>query len=406
MPHMLSGGRHLSSAGWAAGSLVLLVLFLQSYTLEHLLFRGSTDLTYPLGATAGSMALVSVLLKGRVRVVMPSDLAVLAFAMIVLVSPIIHGTDPSLAFRVVFGSILPYFLARLYILPDATVGRIVGSTALSVGTLYSILLLTKAMRTPWFGRVSLGGANPIAAAEAVGFGTVAGFVQGITGAAKIKWPAALAGLLCLTAQVMALGSRGSVAAVFVTLAIVVVLIPRLRRASLRLAIAAGLITMAIVVNGVGGAATRFRLENIIRDPSVVGSQHEIGRLERWSMSLETIAESPILGAGLGVIYSHNLFLEIGSAMGLIGLGAILLVLASVRWRRVVRASQRSEAVLLILSLFLFTFIYRQTSFALDGHKSMFAFLGLLVAMERNGTQSGGLESTWSHLHGTYQSGLS
>ena len=78
------------------------------------------------------------------------------------------------------------------------------------------------------------------------------------------------------------------------------------------------------------------------DPNVV---QFVPRIHIWQVGLDTFLRHPVFGIGAGgyftsvrggeIIYPHNLFLEAGAELGIVGLGLILLLITIplIRWRK-------------------------------------------------------------------------
>ncbi len=90
------------------------------------------------------------------------------------------------------------------------------------------------------------------------------------------------------------------------------------------------------------------------------------RIDIWSEALELITQSPIIGVGLGAYaynvdpeasyrtpaYAHNIFLDISSELGLIGLLLFLLLIIRMMWIFINRDSAMSRCAIISMCIFL------------------------------------------------------
>jgi len=118
------------------------------------------------------------------------------------------------------------------------------------------------------------------------------------------------------------------------------------------------------------------------------------RLERYQGAIKLFAQRPWLGGGTNSYYQrtkldeypHNIFLEVISENGLIGLLVFLGFLSSIVWAgfrylaiQHIRFSPHERAVgMAILAVSLTLFVEKQFSYSLTMHKELFAFLGIMV----------------------------
>jgi len=129
-------------------------------------------------------------------------------------------------------------------------------------------------------------------------------------------------------------------------------------------------------------------EAIIKGPSTKE------RLELYQAAIRLFVQRPLLGGGTNSYsqrtklaeYPHNIFLEIISENGLIGLVVFLGFLGSVAWAgfrylktQHIKFSPQERAIgltVLVISLTLLT--EKQFSYSLTTHKELFTFLALIV----------------------------
>ena len=117
------------------------------------------------------------------------------------------------------------------------------------------------------------------------------------------------------------------------------------------------------------------------------------RLERYQAAIRLSAQSPLLGSGTDSYrqlteysYPHNIFLEIVSENGLIGLLVFVCFLGSIAWpgfrylaTQYSRLDPHERAIgLVVLVVSLTLLVEKQFSYNLTMHKELFAFLGIAV----------------------------
>lgn len=108
------------------------------------------------------------------------------------------------------------------------------------------------------------------------------------------------------------------------------------------------------------------------------------RLEFYVAAIHMWADSPIFGGGLASfhahegIYPHNIFLEILSGLGLIGLVLFSWVLL-ISVRSIITSNSKKLTILL-LGLFVYILINASLSYSLNMQRALFFFLGASVSM--------------------------
>jgi O-antigen ligase len=178
---------------------------------------------------------------------------------------------------------------------------------------------------------------------------------------RVRTSAIVALPLCLISLVAA-GSRGPVVAFVVGLVTLLSLVGADRQVRQRLALLIGaLLGAAILVPlVVPGSSIGRSLSTILGSAGGLSSN---GRSALWSGAYTTLAHHVLLGIGtggfgslnLGYPYPHNILLEIGLELGVLGLLAFVLMLGSIGVRltrlwRETRLDERLEASLLIALL--------------------------------------------------------
>ena len=177
------------------------------------------------------------------------------------------------------------------------------------------------------------------------------FALALRASARRRWVYDLAALVLLLALAGTLSRGGAVGLLFmITFAVA------LRQ--VRPVAVAGLALVSLVGLGVAVAAVPDLVEDSLSDKSSIADQNVDDRLGLWILAGEMTARNPVLGLGPGgfatnveeyseetpvgvsrrIDVSHNMYLETSSEFGLLGLGALLVVLggggvcAFRRWR--------------------------------------------------------------------------
>ncbi|MCD6318040.1 O-antigen ligase family protein, partial [Candidatus Aerophobetes bacterium] len=120
-----------------------------------------------------------------------------------------------------------------------------------------------------------------------------------------------------------------------------------------------------------------------------GGMSTMQRKEAYSLAVTLFMQRPLLGIETGGFpggYPHNIFLEIATENGLVGLIifiCFLFAIARIGFRYLISYFSRLDrqsriTALIILTVSLSLFVEKQFSYGLDMHKDLFAFLGLVV----------------------------
>jgi O-antigen ligase len=200
---------------------------------------------------------------------------------------------------------------------------------------------------------------------------------------------ALGALPLIAVSFIAAGSRGPVVGLTVGLLTLLVLTLRERRTRIRvvlvaLAAAAGALLVAQLVPG----------QDIERSFSVFtgsgGGFSSNGRSELWHAAWQTFQQHPLLGIGVGGfasvvpldLYPHNIFLELGAEVGILGVVAVVVVvLGGVRalWRAHRSAALRPE-VALVAALLAAAFVNAQVSSDVTANSMLWLAAGLALGL--------------------------
>lgn len=120
--------------------------------------------------------------------------------------------------------------------------------------------------------------------------------------------------------------------------------------------------------------TTYRLSLIGKPQDVAGQ----GRIELYRGSISSICKNPLFGEGTGSnpFYAHNIFLEIGSENGAIGL--ILLFAVIFLFLNIKRRIKNEEVYELVVGFFMISFFVSLFSFSYYFQRYLFFSLGLIL----------------------------
>jgi O-antigen ligase len=197
----------------------------------------------------------------------------------------------------------------------------------------------------------------------------------------------------LAVALIAAGSRGPVVAFVFGLLALVALSATSRRARRRLALVAvaGLAATIVVPLVVPGSALGRALSVIIGSASGLSSN---GRSQLWSVAIASFSAHPLLGLGWGgfgtlvpgqgIVYPHNILLEVGTELGLVGAVALVSIVLGfiVRLARLWRSTvgQDQLAAALLIALFLTALINACFSGAIQDNREVWLWGGLALGM--------------------------
>lgn len=191
------------------------------------------------------------------------------------------------------------------------------------------------------------------------------------------------------------GSRGPVVAFVVGLAALIALSAASPRARRRFAVlGAVFVLVALVVPLVVPSSSIGRALSAIVGGS--GGLSGEGRSTLWAAATTAFSQHFVLGLGTGgfaalpaaisqaVIYPHNLFLEVASELGIIGLVALLLALGGLvaRLAKVWRDGVGDDKLVasLLIALFLTALVNAMVSDAIYGNSEVWLWGGLAIGM--------------------------
>jgi len=121
----------------------------------------------------------------------------------------------------------------------------------------------------------------------------------------------------------------------------------------------------------------------------------VPRLHIWRVGLDMFLQHPILGAGAGayqtsvrgleIVYPHNVFLEAGAELGIVGLMLVLflIVIPLVRWRRCseMHLSSRHKSIFdLVLWVYSFFFVEVIKSGDFNSNRTFWMSVGIMLSV--------------------------
>lgn len=382
---------------------VVFALFLYAFVIRGgQLVLGGLNLTAVL-LIATFVALIFPVLAGRpLRFSLrASDLFLLVFLLVLFVASYI-APDPSAGLRKasLFGTtvFVPYVIARLVFKTYAQI-RTFLTVILIVATSIAFNLIALSLSSDYIGgRLQFFEANPIPTGTLMAVGSAIAAV-GITSRLFRTRTAKAFCLLAVGACIYGLflsGVRGPLIALLIGSAFYAFFALRSAARKLNVSIGAAVTGVIVVMTfntwypyiersipNVGS----YRLQTIKEGLSTQQ------RIEEYRLASEMFFEHPLGGAGTSAFgltvwgYPHNIFLEIASEMGLIGLFTFLCFLGAVMLSGVKYLSARradginvsAKAIgLTVIVVAITLLVGRQFSFALTMHKDLFVFLGIIV----------------------------
>ncbi|GAB6614595.1 hypothetical protein bcgnr5406_27960 [Bacillus cereus] len=354
------------------------VLFIYSYVLEAIFFT-DFDLTIPFFLICIILICANIIYSSKIIRLNSTDWLIIILVIYIYIHSIFISS-PIIASKIVIGAIAAYFLGR-YIIVNAEFYKTFHLSVNVASWMMIIALIVQYINSDTRYRVVIGDTHPVALGELIGIFVITNFFN----ASKAQKPifSYVNAIIGLFVMFVILGSRGAVISTVCSILLIYVLKANIKKKFLILvtSIVAGcsylfLFTTDSVLVKEFPSLYRFTLEGMLNDPSLTGSYQYIGRRDVYTQSIEFFKENPILGKGLGSVYSHNIMLEFASTLGIVGLVIflVILLLLTIKATKVLRSGEY-----LLVALFLQSLIYRQSSFSLEHGKSLFFFGGLLVA---------------------------
>lgn len=253
-------------------------------------------------------------------------------------------------------------------------------------------LVTGSAHTLFNGRFSLAAAEyPIDMGRASGEGLLLAIFTIISAQRRSIRVAAMVLAPVLAISLVAAGSRGPMVAFVFGLLALLAFTAAGRQSRRRLLAVAGILLLAVVAVplAVPSSTLARTLSTIVGSAAGLSSN---GRSQLWALALTAFSHHFWLGIGTGggatlvpgLLYPHNLLLEVATELGALGLAALVLTLggfvaALARCWRLTAGPDRLVAALLI-SMFLTAVINSQFSDPIQGNGSVWLWGGMAVGM--------------------------
>ncbi|NGU13358.1 hypothetical protein G6Z35_11275 [Clostridium perfringens] len=359
-------------------SCVLGILLMFSFNIKALFESG--NITMLLLVLLLLLNVIYYLMEKRIYNITISDCIVYIFICYMFIHSIIFNTEIN-TIRAISMSFIPYFLFRYVDFNKDTyeiVKKIINILAYSI----MISITIKYLKLNQFTyRMSLQGSNSVAIGELIGFFCIINILN--LKEFQSSYISRINYIIGIVFCMVILGARGAVIAVIFTTFLICLFNSKNK---LKIIISLSLLSIfyyilfnnnSILIEKIPSMA-RFSIEGIINDPSVVGNRTTIGRMQLFTDSFNII-KSNFVGIGLGRIYSHNIFLEIWSSLGVIGMSVFIILILNILYK--CKCIFYSNKVL--VAIFIFLLIYRQSSFAIYAHKSLFMIMAIIVTKYQN-----------------------
>ncbi len=291
--------------------------------------------------------------------------------------------------------VLSYLIARIFFKTYNQVRIFLITLLASAVVIASALIVMSFSPSYTGGRLSFFEANVIPTGTLLAVGLVIAVI-GLTSklfgkSRKIKILCAIVISLCLYGVFLS-GVRGPLISIIVGLTLYF-LILSIHRPRVLVGVGAIAILLLVTSNTWYPSAAKV-LPNIggYRLQAITQGLSTQDRLERYQVAVKLFTQHPLLGVGTdgyaqftNLGYPHNIFLEVASENGLIGLIIFISFLGAISWyglRWFIRSSNldpQARAIgVTVLVVALTLLVEKQLSYGLTMHKDLFAFLGLVV----------------------------
>lgn len=282
---------------------------------------------------------------------------------------------------------------------DLFVGLTLAVSTVAAGVLF-VQLVGGQATAAFTGRFSIAGSDPITLGREAGVGLLLAMYLITASRTLLVRMAALVALPLLAVGIVATGGRGPVVGVVLGLIVFFALVGRdpVSRRRLPLTLVGALAAVVLVSQFVPGDAISRALSVLTGTGAGVSSD---GRSQLWSQALQTFSTHPFAGVGTGGfasvnptnLYPHNLLLEVGSELGLVGfvplLGILLTGVATLAGNYRAALGQDQARAALVLALFVAAFMNAMFSGDLATNGDLWLALGLGIGMaQRSSTSTG------------------
>jgi len=310
--------------------------------------------------------------------------------MIILIAGILWSPDYIIgikkSWRVFVLTFTSYFIARMFLNQITQIKRFLYTILISASLIGIILMIQSYLINFRGGRLQFFEANPIPEASLLGMGVLIAIISVIENIFRNQWVKWLIiGIIpVLFYGILLTGSRGPLVSVII--AIIFYLLVKFRKRPKHVFTFSLLVAMLflVIINFnilPEGVLNRFNPSNWI------GSQSSIERISLYKSTWETILKNPLTGAGTGAVYiAENIFFEILSNVGIIGLTLFIMFLYSVGQKgcqyfiKIYPYQDISERGigLMVLITTVALFVDKQVSYELAGDKDLFTFIGIAI----------------------------
>jgi hypothetical protein len=369
---------------------VSFALFISAYVLKGGINFGYSNLTVIL-LIITILGFLFPVLKGKkfeYHIKSP-DLWFFLF-MIILIAGILWSPDYIIGikktWRVFVLTFTSYFIARLFLNQIIQIKRFLSTLLISASLIGIILLIQSYLINFRGGRLQFFEANPIPEASLLGIGVLIATISIIENSFKNRWIKWLIiGIIpVLFYGILLTGSRGPLVSTIIAIIFYLLVKFRERPKFVFIFSLSVVILFLVIVNFnilPGGILNRFNPLTWIE------SESSIIRMSSYKLTWEIILKNPLIGAGTGAIYlTENIFFEILSNVGIIGLILFIMFLYSVVKKGFLylfkiyykQEKELKSISLMIIAIAIVLFIDKQVSYELAGDKDLFAFLGIII----------------------------
>lgn len=351
---------------------LLIIIVMYSYALERILLK-NIDLTMPTFIVLILYIISECMVTKKIPMIRDIDGIIYIFILITFFSGIINNNALK-AINVCIKSFFPYFIARFITIKDR---NFFIKTINLMGYITIIALIINYSRSDTFYRVSIENGHPVAIGELVSFFLVTNYITMREG--KHKRFNIINIVLGLIIEIVVLGARGALIAFIGSVIICEIFYFKNIKKTFFIITLCSLLYLSFNLYADNiiedyPSLNRYRIETIIKDPSIVGGYGYYGRFGLLKQGETLFYQKIIFGSGVGASYAHNIFVDFMASYGIVGILMLLsLIFLSFKYIR-----NKNVDKLLIAMLFV-AFIGRQGSFAMDAHKNLFILLGMIVS---------------------------
>lgn len=372
--------RYLNIKKFSADNMIviLIVLLTFSFNIESLLSIG--DLTIPILILLFITNYIYYIKKKKIFKFDISDILILIIIAYIFFNSLLFNTAID-SIKAILMSFIPYFLCRNIIIDEKKymlMKRVIN--IISWVIIFELIAKYVGSNEVSY-RMSLEGSNSVATGEIIGIFAIINLFD-IRGKNN-NFFSIFNYIVGILINVVVIGARGATIMILLSSFIIVIFNEKKKVRYIMIFLVGIILYFVFFTEGSIllekiPQLSRFSIQGIIKDTSIIGSASTIGRSQYFKESIYVIKKN-IFGKGVGAIYSHNIFLEFGSALGIVGLIVFSIWCCNI----IYKAIDVIKVNTVIVAIFIFLFLYRQTSFAIFAHKSLFIFAALIVNQYRN-----------------------